>query len=82
MHSTRAVVALDGLARRDDLSAAERARIVAVLRPAFGAAVHGLAVALDALDGPDPEVAAMYARDALVSLGEQITRDALRLPLG
>lgn len=78
---TRGEGALDAVINRGTFSVEQRNEIRSALAPALRAASHGFAVALGALEGPDPEVAALFARDTLRSLHRDLARASSRLPL-
>ena len=69
---------LEALLSDDDpeLTGDERERLTALLRAPMEQLLHGIQMALGALDGPDPEVALRYAFDAGLSFRAQIA-DAL-----
>jgi hypothetical protein len=72
--------ALCAAAARGEITEAQRAELRDALDPVLATAAHGLRVAADALDGPDPEVAALYLIDALDSLDRALARTTPRLP--
>lgn len=80
MFSDQTIRAVRAAGAAESLDADERAELRRVLLPLLVNAAHGMAVARDALGGPDPEMAAMYLHDTLVSLAGGLARSSRSLP--
>lgn len=76
----RLAAALEELAKNDELTASDRARIRAELEPVAAQAAHGLAVAHEALNGPDPEMGALMLAQTVDALLQGLRQARARLP--